>query len=67
MSVVKNWLAANEQRSSGLYRLATSNIRLLGGGAGAFVMVPGRTPTPDRSASVSDNRSGHGSSFTNHS
>ena len=67
LSVVKNWLAANEQRSLGLYRLVASNIRILSRGAGAVVMVPRRTSAPNRPIAVSDNRSGDGPSFTNNS
>jgi len=67
LSVVKNWLAANEQRFSGLYRLVASNFRILSGGTSVVVMVPRRTSAPDRTVAVSNNRSGDGSSFKNHS
>lgn len=67
LSEVKNWLAANEQRSPRLYRLVASNIWIFSGGAGAVVMVPRCTPAPARPVAVPDNRSGDDSSCTNNS
>ena len=67
LSEVKNWLAANEQRSPRLYRLVASNIWILSGCASTVVMVPRCTPAPTRSVAVPDNRSGDDSSFTNNS
>ena len=66
-SVVKNWQAANERRLTRFYRLVIANIWLLDRGPGTVIVVPGRPQASDRPVALSDNRSGNGPSFTNHS